>query len=135
MHRKTAVPFIIAMILFVSLACGMVNPGNTAQQPSQQPSQQLPAPAATQAEATNLPAATSTQASSKYFQEDFNGGLANWSHFVVNGKNYQVMQSDPGDMKLGIQDGFLVFDLQGPREWVYSIYNARRMMMCALMSV
>ena len=35
------------------------------------------------------------------------------------------MQSDPNDMTLGIQNGFLVFDLQGKGEWVYSIYNAQ----------
>jgi hypothetical protein len=116
-QRKRVAPFVFIMFLFISLACGTM--GTAALQPSQQP------PLTPQADATNRPAAASTQAASKYFQEDFNGSLHGWSHFVIDGQSLQVMKSDPGDMTLGIQAGFLVFDLQGKGEWAYAIYNAQ----------
>ncbi len=123
MLRKRVAPLGFIVFLFVSLACSTLSLGTTA---APQPSQSQPPPSQPQVSATSQPAATSTQqAPSKYFQEDFNGGFDNWSHFVIAGKNHQVMQSDPGDMTLGIQDGFLVFNLQGKAEWVYAIYNAQ----------
>jgi hypothetical protein len=104
--------FIAFMILACSsrsLPSGNSNNGSSASSP-------------TQSGQSNQPIQS---AASKYFQEDFNGNLDGWSHFVVDGQNYQVMQSDPGDMTLGIHDGFLIFDLQGKNEWVYSIYDAQ----------
>jgi hypothetical protein len=62
---------------------------------------------------------------SKYFQEDFNGNLDGWSHYVVDGSTLQILQKDPNDMNLGIQNGFFVFDLKGKSEWVDAIYNTQ----------
>jgi len=120
MLGKKVARFVFIVFLFVSLACSTLSLGTTAA-----PQQQPPSPPQAQASATSQPAAASTQAPSKYFQEDFNGSFDNWSHFVVDGKSFLVMQSDPSDMTLGIQDGFLVFDLHGAGEWVYSIYNVQ----------
>jgi len=72
------------------------------------------------------------QSSSKYFQEDFNGTPANWSQFVVNGSkvpkggNPELVQGNFGTMTVGAKDGFLVFDLQGNGQWVYSTYDAQQ---------
>jgi len=60
-----------------------------------------------------------------YFQENFNGNLNGWSHFVVDGKSHLVLEKDPSNMSLGVQDGNLLFNLQGKNEWVYSIYTAQ----------
>ncbi len=120
MQNKKIISFVLAIFLFVSLACGLS--GGT-QQPSSQPPAQ-PTQASVGATSQPVPTAT-TQAPSKYFQEDFNGNLDGWSHYVVDGKTYAVLTKDPGDMTLGIKDGFLVFDLQGQGEWVYAIYNTQ----------
>ncbi|HUH99172.1 MAG TPA: family 16 glycoside hydrolase [Anaerolineales bacterium] len=74
-----------------------------------------------------------TQASTgKYFQEDFNGSLTNWSQFVINGSkvpkggNPELVQGNFGTMSVGVKDGFLVFDLEGNGQWAYSIYDAQQ---------
>ena len=81
--------------------------------------------AGTLAHAVGAALASTQSATSKYFQEDFNGGLDGWSHFVVDGKTYSVMSKDPNDMTLNVQDGFMVFDLEGKDEWVYSTYDTQ----------
>ncbi|MGA7192315.1 MAG: family 16 glycoside hydrolase [Anaerolineales bacterium] len=121
--------FVWCLIAFVILACttltslGSINgDGNNSNGGN--------AGSSTQSSQSNQPASTSTLAStqsatSKYFQEDFNGGLDGWSHFVVDGKTYSVMSKDPNDMTLNVQDGFMVFDLEGKDEWVYSTYDTQ----------
>jgi hypothetical protein len=111
--RPALTSFVIA---FLILACGSLSvPGSgnggssTSSAQSNQPTQ-----------------GSASSAGGKYFQEDFNNSMDGWSHFVVNGKNYEVLGSDPGDMKLGVQDGFLLFDLQGKGEWVYAIYDTQQ---------
>lgn len=71
------------------------------------------------------------QLSGPYFQEDFGGGLKDWSHFVVNGTktaaggNAVLNDGDFGTMTVGTTDGFLVFDLQSLFQWAYATYDPR----------
>jgi hypothetical protein len=89
------------------------------------------APVATLALAEQATVAPTAESTGPYFQEDFTGGLDNWTHFVVNGSKVAkggVSTLAPGDfgtMSLAVQDGFLVFDLGSPGQWVYAIYNAQ----------
>jgi hypothetical protein len=78
------------------------------------------------------PSATQAAAGGKYFQEDFNGDLSNWSQFIVNGSkalksnnagNPVLADTAFGKMTIGITDGFLVFDLQSVGQWVYTTYD------------
>jgi hypothetical protein len=82
-----------------------------------------------------VPAQQATQAvasTGKYFQEDFGGSLSNWSHFTINatkksaGNNPQLSSGDFGTMTVGVQNGYLVFDLAGNGQWVYSTYDAQQ---------
>ena len=128
MQRKSFLSLVFVVILIFSLACMCNASGLTSmlqQQTSQSSTLQPGQTSSSQPNATNQPAATSASPLSKYFQEDFNGGLDGWSHFVVSGKDYSVLDKDPNDMKLNIEDGFLLFDLEGKGEWAYSIYNAQ----------
>jgi hypothetical protein len=110
--KLLALPALMAMI---SIACGFSSGAG--------PESGTATVAAGQ-QATQTPA-------SPYFQEDFNGGLDNWSHFVVDGSktsvggNPQLVQKDFGTMTFGIKDGFLVFDLESPGQWIYSTYDAQ----------
>ena len=128
MQRKSFLSLIFVLIFVFSIACmcnasglsGLV-PQSTTQQSTQTTSSQSNSNSA----ATAQPATTSASTQSKYFQEDFNNGMDGWSHFVINGKDYSVLDKDPSDLKLDVEDGFLLFDLEGKGEWVYSIYDAQ----------
>jgi hypothetical protein len=106
---------VFCMIALSSLACGVLSGSGSG---GGSASGGGSSPTGESAQPTEAPV-------SKYFQEDFNGGFDNWTHFVVNGKNSTLFDSDPGDMTLGVQNGFLLFDLQGRGEWAYAIYNAQ----------
>ena len=87
------------------------------------PPAQLPSTQATQ---TPAPASSS---GGKYFQEDFNGNLSNWSQFVVNGSkvpkggNSELSKGNFGTMSVGVKDGYLVFDLESQGQWAYAMYD------------
>jgi hypothetical protein len=73
---------------------------------------------------------TAAPAGGKYFQEDFNGDLSNWSQFLVNGANTLKSGGNPmlastnfGKMSIGVADGYLTFDLESAGQWAYTIYD------------
>jgi hypothetical protein len=117
-------PFLYLMIIVLMLACGLFNEGTAQVQPT-----------AVQAQPTVVEAPTQQSveptAVQKYFQEDFNGSLNDWTRFVVDGSkvakggNSTLSDGDFGNMSVDIKDGFLVFDLQDPGQWVYETYDAQ----------
>jgi hypothetical protein len=95
----------------------------------------LPPPVATLPPA-QLPSSQSTQtpappssSGGKYFQEDFNSSLSNWSQFVINGSKIakggvaELSKGSFGTMSVGVKDGYLVFDLESKSQWAYAIYD------------
>ncbi|HEY9152633.1 MAG TPA: hypothetical protein VIN60_07085 [Anaerolineales bacterium] len=116
--------FLSIVVLFMTmLACASPLSGG-----SQSAATALP-PTPQNTEAAAQPTATQP---SKYFQEDFSGNLSNWSQFVVNGSkvpiggNSMLVQNNFGNMTVGVKDGFLVFDLESPGQWIYEIYDAQQ---------
>ena len=75
---------------------------------------------------------TAQPSTGKYFQEDFNGTLSNWSQFVINaskrakGINPVLVQGNFGNMSVGVKDGYLVFDLESQGQWAYAVYDAQQ---------
>lgn len=116
------VVFITLTVLACSIFGGTTTPST--QQPPQPNSQPNPQ--------STIPPAATQPAASKYFQEDFNGTLDNWTQYVVNGSkvpkggNPELVKSSFGTMTVGIKDGFLVFDLESAGQWIYEIYNAQQ---------
>jgi len=113
---------LLAIMAMTATACNFSLGGGGGGQTS------APATIAPAQQATQPPAASG---GGPYFQEDFNGSLDKWSHFVVNGSkaltdgNPQLVQKDFGKMSLGTKDGFLVFDLESQGQWIYTTYDAQ----------
>ena len=111
--------FILCIAAFLS-ACGLPSSGGD--------NQAAPVATIKPAEALVTPTATSV-GGGKYFQEDFNGDLADWSEFVVNGSkvakggNPVLVDKNFGKMTVGVTDGFLLFDLESAYQWVYTTFD------------
>ena len=112
----------MTMIACISLSGGAGQSAQPAQFAATLPPAQLPTVAA----ATQPPAQSGND---KYFQEDFNGGLGNWSQFVINGTKIakggvaELSRGSFGNMSVGVKDGYLVFDLESQGQWAYAIYD------------
>ncbi len=126
MKSQLAKPFLflVAFILIVGLACSAASPAPVAEEP--------PAPAPIEEGApppppppTDVPAPTAipeptvppTPAPPKFFTEEFDGDLSNWSQFTFG--------EDENDFDLKIENGRLVFDIQGQGNFIYSYYDAQ----------
>ncbi len=119
--------FSLSAIVLMMLACGFL--GSTTSSGGSTPAgQSSQSNQSNQSNVTNPPAATEppSQASQKYFQEDFNSSLSGWSHFVVNGKDYSIFESDPPSFSMNVEDGFLVFDLKDIGLWAYAVYDGQQ---------
>ena len=116
--------FLCVVVVFMTMIACLASSGSGSQSAATLPPAQLPS---LQATATPSP----QPGGGKYFQEDFNGGLTNWSQFVVNGSkvpkggNSMLVKNNFGNMTVGVKDGFLVFDLESPGQWIYAIYDAQ----------
>ena len=114
------------MIMILMLSCGLVGGGGGGD-----PATPVPVQAQPTLEEAPTQQSVEPTAVQKYFQEDFNGSLSDWSRFVVDGSkvakggNSTLSDGDFGNMSVDIKDGFLVFDLKDPGQWVYDIYNAQ----------
>jgi len=113
----------LILVFMTTIACVALS-GGGGQSSGTLPTAQLPS---LQTTATPVPSS-----GGKYFQEDFTSSLTNWSQFVVNGSkvpkggNSVLVQSAFGNMSVGVKDGYLVFDLESPGQWIYAIYDAQQ---------
>ena len=129
MFVKSLKPFVflIAVMVVVSLAC-LGSSGTPAPEEPAQPAEPVqteePAqpdePAPTE-EPTEAPQAEAQE----FFKEEFDGGIENWSLFIVDGsKNVPEFAGDDfEDSSIQTEDGLLVFDLVGEYQWVYAFYD------------
>lgn len=143
MRAKSIKPliFFISIIVLVSIACGSttrVDPTATMalvvqeEEPVEPPTDEPPPPTATEEPvlptATEEPRPEPTTALPTeeptpepvaeplaYFVEDFEGDLSSWTYYVVSG--------DEKKMNLNVENGKLVFDLQGENLYVYVLYD------------
>ena len=117
-------PILYITIMALMLSCGLF--GGSGAQPTTEPVQAQP----TVQEAPTQQSAEPTEVQ-KYFQEDFNSSLNGWSQFVVDGSkvskggNAILSNGEFGNMSVDVKDGYLVFDLQDPGQWVYETYDAQ----------
>jgi len=125
MRRNPFTPFFFtaALVLAVGLACAtLVNSPAEEPAPVAQPSPQSvpqqpagqPQPTAVQVQPTAVPPTPVPQAS-RFFKEDFNASVSNWTTFVTRGELNQLSAS--------VSNGFYVFELLATQVWGYSIYT------------
>jgi len=134
--------FVIGFVVLVSIACGPNKVGDPTATPVppvqvEEPEADLPdvpeepeiIPTNTTAPTfTTAPRPTNTTAPPEeeveepeedvplaYFTEEFEGDLSSWTYFL--------MRADDDDWDFYIEDGYLVFDLQGENQWVYLLYE------------
>ncbi|MCF6278311.1 MAG: DUF1080 domain-containing protein [Anaerolineales bacterium] len=97
--------FLFGTLLIVSLACGFQTAANTPIPAP--PAQVMDTPAPPPAPTVAPPTEPVTQ---RFFTEEFDSGMDNWSHFLTHG--------DENNFDLITKNGRLIFDLQG--EYIYS---------------
>ncbi len=94
--------------------------GQQQQQPTDTPA--APAPPTT---------APTTAAGAQYFTEGFDKDTGQWTNFTVDASIQltspyslaSLVQGNSGNMSLKVEDGHLVFDLEGKGLWAYAVYN------------
>ena len=121
MRRNVFTPFIFVtiLVLMVGLACA-VNLSNPTEapapvvQPSPQPQGVPQQPSGSQP--TAIPPTPIPQ--SRFFKEDFNASMSNWSTFVTRGELNQLNAS--------VNNGYYVFELLATQVWGYSLYTPEK---------
>ena len=89
---------------------------NANSQPSPVPTAQVVTQATVAAPSPTVPAAPPTAlAQEKFFTEEFNTDVANWTTFLTSGDKTRLEQK--------VEDGFWVFDLGGRQIYAYSLYQ------------
>ena len=110
--------FVALLVLAVGLACG-IDFGNETQAPAPQPIIPVTEPPVqpqpiVPAEPTAVPPTVAPEVS-RFFKENFDTNVDNWSPFVTNGLL--------GQANLSVDGGYYVFDLPEMQVWAYSIYT------------
>lgn len=108
----------LSILGLASLACSVDLYGTPTPAPAAQAETSV-AEAPVEAVQTDVPEADSQ----KFFTEEFNAENSAWQYMVVNGSNHEVVNGIVGLMSVRTAGGLLVFDLQGPEAWVYTIYE------------
>ena len=111
MKRQTLAPFLFlfGIILIVSLACGLPSSPAEPEPPAQPPAVDEPAQPPP-SEPVTAPPPTEEPVSQRFFTEEFDGDVDNWSYFLTSGEDRKF--------NLSTENGRLVFDLQD--EYIYS---------------
>jgi hypothetical protein len=119
-HYSIKTFILILSVTALLSACGLPLPGAGGGQTQS---------AATSDSSQTQEAPVATPTPEKYFQEDFNGDLTNWSQFVVDATklaksgNPNLADASFGKMTVGVTDGFLAFDLESVGQWAYITYD------------
>ena len=103
--------FLIAFILIVGLACGLPTASEDVPAPSAPPTT-TPIPQPT---AIPEPVEPPTPVAQRFFTEEFDGDLNNWEGLLMSG--------DEDDVTVKAENGYLIFDIQGPNVYAYRIYE------------
>ncbi len=122
-----------ALLALTALACSLTGTADPTATPVPPTPTDAPTPAPTFTEMpapTNtvppLPTATTevqeeteapTQESPAFFTEEFDDDMTGWDYFLMSG--------DEDDMDLVVENGRLIFDLQGEDQWVYVLYEGQ----------
>jgi hypothetical protein len=112
---KTVRPFgfLVVMMAMTSLACLGLNRTPTPAPTLPPPPTELPQQP-TQVEPTPSP-----QAAEKFFTEEFEGNLSNWTYFNVLGSP----ETNEAGLNLEVVDGYLSFDITTKELYTYVTYN------------
>jgi hypothetical protein len=122
--------FLALVLLIVGLACSAVSSGtDTPAQPevTEAPVQVVPptaVPVVTEAPTevvTEAPTQAAVEAQD-YFTEEFDTN-DNWSYFVIDGGNSEIMEDDDPDVSIQTEDSKLKFDIGSENRWAYVTYD------------
>ncbi|MBT3339252.1 MAG: DUF1080 domain-containing protein [Anaerolineae bacterium] len=125
MKYQLAKPFLllVAVIMVVSLACG-IDMGGDESAPVQEPApvQESAPPAVDPPTAVPAPAEPVAQ---EFYTEEFEGDTSLWTYFVVNGTKAvpTFSEDDFGTMFVGTDDGRLTYSLESEGQWAYVTYD------------
>ena len=112
---KTMRPFgfLVVMMAMISLAClGPSEVPTIVSSPSSPPTELSQQPTPTEPTA-------SPQAAEKFFTEEFEGDLSNWTYFNVLGS----AETNESGLSLEVVDGYLSFDITTKELYTYVTYN------------
>jgi hypothetical protein len=110
--------FVAVLVLAVGLACGLDLGGGETEVPA--PVLQatpLNPPQQPQTQPTQIPPTPVLQVN-RFFKEDFNANLSNWTTFVTQGELNQLSTS--------VSNGYYVFELLAAQVWGYAIYTPEK---------
>jgi hypothetical protein len=123
--------FILAFVLIVGLACnfgggtGTEQPAATQQPPAQEqptavpPAQDQPTEIPPTDAPTEAPPPAQAPTSDKFFTEEFDSDIANWSTLTVTGSD----EADPEKVTVKPENGKLVFDFGSKNVYYYLFYD------------
>lgn len=66
---------------------------------------------------------TPTPKVNKFFTEEFDGDLSDWSDFLVNGRSSAITNQVFNDVSLRLENGSYLFDVDHGYIWAYSMYE------------
>jgi hypothetical protein len=104
--------FLVVMMTLISLACLGSSETPIPELPPPPPTELPPQP--TPPELTVLP-----QVAEKFFTEEFDGDLSNWTYFNVLGST----KTNESGLSLEVAGGYLSFDITAKELYTYVIYN------------
>jgi hypothetical protein len=104
--------FLVVMMTLTSLACLGSSITPTPELPLPSPTELPPQPTAPEPTA-------SPQSAEKFFTEEFNGDLSNWTYFNVLGST----KTNESGLSLEVVGGYLSFDITAKELYTYVIYT------------
>ena len=104
--------FLVIMMILTGLACLSSSETPTPELPPPSPTELPPQP--TPPEPTASP-----QVAEKFFTEEFDGDLSNWTYFNVLGST----KANESGLSLEVVDGYLSFDITTKELYTYVIYD------------
>lgn len=115
--------FLIAVIMVVSLACGIGSSSDAPVAPAEdEPVEQAPVEESAPAESESVPTNTPEPMAEQYFTETFDADNGNWSTFIVDGELYTI-NDGVGKNNVAIDNGRYIFELEEEGQWVYAKYD------------
>lgn len=104
--------FLVIMMILTGLACLSSSETPTLELPPPSPTELPPQP-------TSPEPTASPQAAKKFFTEEFNGDLSNWTYFNVLGST----KTNESGLSLEVVGGYLSFDITTKELYTYVTYN------------